>query len=170
MNNWLTSTVFALCNSMRAQNDYAPLPILVDALEDAGCDDQGILDACRDPNITPVAAQRTVCLVLGGEHAGAVKWLDEFCTEFADYEYSDDYDWETDDDDKDKRIYGEQQVTYASLLESIAKNEAIHLGFQTPDIVYEQRERMWECVKLITGRDEPEWQWGRPGFYFSCAC
>jgi len=44
---WLTSTVIALARQMYESRDFSPLPILADALQDAGCDNADILDHCR---------------------------------------------------------------------------------------------------------------------------
>lgn len=44
---WRTSTVFALLRGMCDNDDFSSMPMLGDALEDAGCDDAGILQHCR---------------------------------------------------------------------------------------------------------------------------
>jgi hypothetical protein len=44
---WLTATVVALARGIRVANAYDRLPILADALEEAGCDDEAILLHCR---------------------------------------------------------------------------------------------------------------------------
>jgi len=44
---WLTSTVVTLAQSIYADNDFSALPILADALQDAGCNDEHILIHCR---------------------------------------------------------------------------------------------------------------------------
>lgn len=44
---WLTSTVVALAEGIRADRAFYRLPILADALQDAGCDNADILDHCR---------------------------------------------------------------------------------------------------------------------------
>jgi len=46
---WLTSTVVALARQMYESRDFETMPILADALEDAGCDDAEILNHCRGP-------------------------------------------------------------------------------------------------------------------------
>jgi hypothetical protein len=46
---WRTSTVVALAKCMYEGRDFSALPILADALQDAGCEDTTILDHCRDP-------------------------------------------------------------------------------------------------------------------------
>jgi hypothetical protein len=45
--SWLTSTVVALASQMYDSRDFSPMPILADALQDAGCDNADILDHCR---------------------------------------------------------------------------------------------------------------------------
>jgi hypothetical protein len=44
---WLTPTAKALAQEMRGSGDLSPMPILGDALEDAGCDDAAVLGHCR---------------------------------------------------------------------------------------------------------------------------
>jgi hypothetical protein len=46
---WLTSTVVALAQGIYADYAFEGMPILADALQDAGCDDEGILSHCREP-------------------------------------------------------------------------------------------------------------------------
>ena len=46
---WRTDTAIALAQTMYDARDFAALPILADALQDAGCDDSDILDHCRGP-------------------------------------------------------------------------------------------------------------------------
>jgi hypothetical protein len=46
---WLTSTVVALASQMYDSRDSSAMPILADALQDAGCDNADILDHCRGP-------------------------------------------------------------------------------------------------------------------------
>lgn len=44
---WRTSTVVDLARAIDAEGTYDRLPILADALMDAGCDDEQIIDHCR---------------------------------------------------------------------------------------------------------------------------
>ncbi|HEV3437139.1 MAG TPA: hypothetical protein VG122_07260 [Gemmata sp.] len=46
--NWLTSTVTALARQMYESRDFSAMPILADALQDAGCDNEDILNHCRE--------------------------------------------------------------------------------------------------------------------------
>jgi hypothetical protein len=45
--DWLTSTVVALARQMYEARDFSIMPILADALQDAGCDNDDILTHCR---------------------------------------------------------------------------------------------------------------------------
>ena len=44
---WLTSTVTALAKQMYDTRDFSAMPILADALQDAGCEDEQVLSHCR---------------------------------------------------------------------------------------------------------------------------
>jgi hypothetical protein len=44
---WLTSTVLALARDIRERDNFGVMPILADALQDAGCDSDDILAHCR---------------------------------------------------------------------------------------------------------------------------
>jgi hypothetical protein len=44
---WLTDTVVAIAKQMDATGDFGAVPILADALQDAGCDDEIALARCR---------------------------------------------------------------------------------------------------------------------------
>ncbi len=44
---WRTSTAVALAGQMYESRDFGAMPILADALQDAGCDSANVLDHCR---------------------------------------------------------------------------------------------------------------------------
>jgi hypothetical protein len=62
---WRTSTAVALATQMYDSRDFSIMPILADALQDAGCDNDDILSHCRDPQGTHVRGCWVVDLVLG---------------------------------------------------------------------------------------------------------
>ena len=61
---WLSATTAALAQAIYADRAFDRLPILADALEDAGCDNREILDHCRQPG-EHVRGCWVVDLVLG---------------------------------------------------------------------------------------------------------
>jgi hypothetical protein len=63
---WRTSTAVALAGQMYEARDFSAMPILADALQDAGCDNADILDHCRSPG-PHVRGCWVVDLVLGKE-------------------------------------------------------------------------------------------------------
>jgi hypothetical protein len=63
---WRTDTAVTLARQMYDARDFSAMPILADALQDAGCDSDDILDHCRGPG--PHVRGCWVCdLVLGKE-------------------------------------------------------------------------------------------------------
>ena len=64
---WLTSTVVALAQGMYDSRDFSAMPILADALQDAGCNLVDILRHCRDEKGSHVRGCWVVDLVLGKE-------------------------------------------------------------------------------------------------------
>jgi hypothetical protein len=46
---WRTPTATQMAGGIEDEGTFAALPILADALEDAGCTDQAILHHCRGP-------------------------------------------------------------------------------------------------------------------------
>ena len=64
--SWLTFTVVALAREMYESRDFSPMPILADALQDAGCDNEDILNHCRQTG-EHVRGCWVVDLVLGKE-------------------------------------------------------------------------------------------------------
>jgi hypothetical protein len=47
---WGTSTVLAIAREMYESRDFSAMPILADALQEADCDNDDILNHCRAPN------------------------------------------------------------------------------------------------------------------------
>jgi hypothetical protein len=65
--SWLTSTVLALATGIYDDLAFDRMPILADALQDAGCDSDDILNHLRDPNATHVRGCWALDLLLGKE-------------------------------------------------------------------------------------------------------
>jgi carbon storage regulator CsrA len=62
---WRSSTVIALAQTMCESGDFSALPILADALQDAGCNNDDILSHCRASGATHSRGSWVVDLVLG---------------------------------------------------------------------------------------------------------
>ncbi|MGF1581769.1 MAG: hypothetical protein ACFCD0_20760 [Gemmataceae bacterium] len=64
--HWLTDDVTRIASTMYEQKNFSDMPILADALEEAGCNDQNILDHCREDR-AHVRGCWVVDLLLGKE-------------------------------------------------------------------------------------------------------
>jgi hypothetical protein len=62
---WITSTVLSLVRQMDDSGDYSIVPILADALQDAGCTDEAIMDSCRSAGNNHVRGNWVVDLIIG---------------------------------------------------------------------------------------------------------
>jgi len=62
---WRTDTVVSLARTMYDAREFSAMPILADALQDAGCDSELILSHCRDANQVHVRGCWVIDLVLG---------------------------------------------------------------------------------------------------------
>jgi hypothetical protein len=63
--NWRTDTAVSLAKQMCESRDFSAMPILADALQDAGCDNADILWHCRDLKQVHVRGCWVCDLVLG---------------------------------------------------------------------------------------------------------
>ena len=87
---WRTTTVLALCRRMLDGREFDALPILADALQDAGCTDTELLAQCQDEKLSRVRAERLVNLVYSVETADAVRWIEQFVRDINYRDYRDD--------------------------------------------------------------------------------
>lgn len=62
---WRTDTAVSLAQQMYESRDFGAMPILADALQDAGCDSEAILSHCRDATQVHVRGCWVTDLVLG---------------------------------------------------------------------------------------------------------
>jgi hypothetical protein len=63
--SWRTDTAVSLARGMYEARDFAAMPILADALQDAGCEDEQVLTHCRADGAVHVRGCWVVDLVLG---------------------------------------------------------------------------------------------------------
>jgi len=64
---WLTSDVQLLARDIYSERAFDRMPILADALQEAGCTNEDILNHCRETSITHVRGCWVADLVLGWE-------------------------------------------------------------------------------------------------------
>ena len=62
--SWRTDTAITLARQMYDAREFSAMPILADALQDAGCDNDDVLNHCRAPGVH-VRGCWVVDLVLG---------------------------------------------------------------------------------------------------------
>lgn len=142
--DYRTSTVIALCETMRADNDYSAMPILADALEDAGYQNGSFLAASRDPALNFFEAQRAVALILDPFQApAAASSADAMCEELC--------------------------LSYAQLMEATKKyietEEELRVGhgFWPTD---QQVAGFWGAWEVLTGGKWPN----HDDDFFYCSC
>ncbi|HJZ58230.1 MAG TPA: hypothetical protein VKE74_25030, partial [Gemmataceae bacterium] len=62
---WRTDTAVSLARQMYESKDFSAMPILADALQNAGCENEDVLNHCRDAKQAHVRGCWVVDLVLG---------------------------------------------------------------------------------------------------------
>lgn len=86
MSDWRTPLVQALCQKMLSEDDYEGLPILADALEEAGCPDAQFLALLREGPRDFVNGRNRllVNIALSEESAEAVQWFTDFAADYGE--------------------------------------------------------------------------------------
>ncbi|QJW95865.1 hypothetical protein FTUN_3419 [Frigoriglobus tundricola] len=64
---WRTHTALVLASQMYVSRDFSAMPILADALQDAGCDNDDVLSHCRDASQPHVRGCWVVDWLMGKE-------------------------------------------------------------------------------------------------------
>ena len=64
LSEWRTDTVVLLAQQMYESREFSAMPILADALQDAGCDNEDILNHCRGVTLTHMRGCWVLDLVL----------------------------------------------------------------------------------------------------------
>jgi hypothetical protein len=62
---WITPNVWSLARTVYDSRDFGAMPILADALQDAGCDNEHVLSHCRDTTAVHVRGCWVVDQILG---------------------------------------------------------------------------------------------------------
>jgi hypothetical protein len=165
---WRTSTVVALCRRMLDIRQFDTMPILADALQDAGCADDKLLAQCQNPELKPVTAERLVNLIYSEETAAAVRWLEQFVRDINYRDYKDEDDTVGTPSDTDPHDYED------AILTGFQGVEEGHMFFGTDagaDFFRESGDNVREFFRnwsLATGVAVPEE--AQEKITFSCAC
>ena len=153
---WRTPTVLALCRRMLDGREFDALPILADALQDAGCADDELLAPSQDPDLDPVLAERVVNLVYSDETAAAVRWLERFGR---DISY-----------DVDPPMYTYEDVV--AIGHGGVSSGSMHFGTDAGADFFREsadnRRTFFRNWSLVTGVAVPEED--QESITFSCAC
>lgn len=160
---WRTSTVLGLCRAMRESQEFDALPILADALQDADCDDEGLLARLRGGPYGYAEIAKLVALVLTEDAFASVAWLEDMAAALGGPEWYD----RNDDVRRDKGL------TFASLLEAgrdYCQDDSFYLHMGTNEdyksVFYGKEKEFWRHWQLVTGiaAKDPD------ASFFSCSC
>ena len=157
MDKYRTPAVVGLCMAMREDNEYSLAPILADALEDANCPDQELLDLLRSL-LSDVEAQRLVALIHSDKTATAVATIVGIAEDLG----------------PNSSEYGEQPMDYSVLMAGannwlLGGDEVIvQIGSESWRGMFPSRAaKFWEAYTSVTGK--PLGKVNR-GTFFSCSC
>lgn len=167
---WRTSTVVELCQSMRETGDYSALPILAGALQDADCDDAGMLATMRSGLLPSASCERLVAIVMSADTRYAVEVIERYAAEIGAPRYYGDYS----DGDEVTEIE-KAAINYESLMagareyvEDIERDgygEYIHMGVNENYKGMRMKD-FWEAFQLVTGKTVRD----DDASFFSCSC
>lgn len=172
---WRTTTVVQLCLGMRETQEYGALPILADALEEAGCDNEKMLGELRG-QLDTMEAQRQVALVYSEESAEAVRWMEGFVRDinYRDYSGISKEDMHAENYDYNSLPKSSTDPhTYAYIMEqgeSGANGDRMFFGSDAGADYFREGEGnqyvFFQNWSLITGMQAPHWK----DASYSCAC
>lgn len=153
---WRTSTVIDLCEEMRKSKDFSLLPILHDALMDAGFDDEEFLERLKSgKEATETLGSRLVAMVYSDESAKAVKDMELRAEELGKS------GWDSDSDDYRK------EMTYELLMDGV-KNGVSEWGMSWQELFRSTSwlESFYADYELITGYTIED----KTDYDYSCTC
>lgn len=166
---WRTSTVVQMCAGMREVQDFSAVPILADALQDAGCDNDPLLVQLRGAS-DPAIVSGLVAIVYSEETADAARWIEEFArTTLGDsYGYDDDACGEP-----HQRMDYEILMTHATGFIEDGKTSkwggetmTQYGGQEWQDQFHDKKEEFWNRYQLVTGSAVPD----KKARLFGCSC
>ncbi len=165
---WRTTTVTELCRSMREAQDYSALPILADALQDAGCpEDSDVLDRCRLGSVSYVDDSVFVACVMCDEARSAVN---DIASVLADVGSPHSYGWGDDDERVGDPLTVEEvvQTMHESLHSRMGGYIQMGQNESYKGMDWNEDSAFWKAYRLLTG-DNAQGTYG-PGCIFSCSC
>ena len=164
MSHWRTPTIVDICAAIRQEGSYDMLPILSDALQESGFDDEQVIAKLRSP-LNTIDAQRLLAILYSDETAEAVRKIEEMAEELGD-SHGDDY-------------YRSQMMDYRFLMEVaetyLATFSVSVYGGDGDRFVQQGSERwrdefnaakFWPLYEKVTGVTPPE----QAGGIFCCTC
>lgn len=172
---WQTKLVMGICENIYKTKQYDQLPVLADAMEEAGCSDAELLSLCRrnwgNDEHTATQGQMVVCLVLGGDYEEVVRRVEEIATKMGEGNTNYDYD------------VPPKPLDYVQMMEGAKAyldqgDYVIEYGDENWRNTFPQYAAdFWKCYEIITGVSYEKWkeekpeerQWER-GYFFSCSC
>ncbi len=144
------------------------MPLLADALEEAGCTDDKLLKQCRAPNLVRIQAERLVNLVSSAETAAAVRWLEQFVRDINYRHYKDEHDRVGTQSDSEPHTY--ERIIDAGLYGII--EGGMHFSSDAGADYFREsgdnRREFFRNWSLVTGVPAPEELQAR--ISFSCSC
>lgn len=179
---WRTPAVTGLCDVilgcqvMGAKEVDFMMPLLADALTDAGCDDKKFLKRVRGSEKRGmVEIQRLANMISSEERAEAVRWIEDFADRWHfGYEY----------EVPEGEEYGDYVPGdgYAVLVEAAAQEmehgedpddygryvTAMGIDLHSPDELGDDHDKFWETLEMVTNRRFDAAH--RGGFHWSCSC
>ena len=158
---WRTQTVVDLCLAMRETQDFSAMPILADALQEADCGDETLLQFLRNPTGTYAIKAGVVGLVTSQDTEEAVLELHDFGSngyDCPDYEILVNA---ASGHHKENKITGDEYGWIHS------KNDGEYLCFGGVDAHGDIPDRFWDLVQKATGKVIHRNDRAK---YFSCSC
>jgi hypothetical protein len=155
--NWHSKVVLDMIADMRERQDFSNLPILADALEDAGYEDADVLAKCREGQPT-ILAYRIICRVLQGDYLEALTFIDGVVAEM--HTGSGWYDDSETDMSYDKLMNAADN--YLATGEYVTQ----HGGQSWQNSLYDNLKQFWDNYEVVTGRQVEDKSYG----FFGCSC
>lgn len=153
---WNDGTVPKLAQTIYDDKRLDLLPILADALEEAGHPEQERIRKlfCNGPS--KIAAMREISLLIGGELADSVAWIDEYVKKFPGHDASEEGYWNNPD------------ITYEMIMQLAVDGNFITEGGAEDwrSTWYNSEDQFWDHYEKVMGEVAEH----RGETLFSCSC